>query len=211
MCAIHTCLQSKAPSSAVACSGHRGCLEPCRPLPCCRVRPRSCSENPQQSHFLALRREQVRAEDVYLPEEATFVIANSLAESQKAVTADKCAMLPLQLSSASSSTYLLSRNRNPVSLKCDRRIAPPMCSAETVGCLQGCHAARTLCLLEVIAHPQSSPGHRCYNLRVVECRLAAVLLALALGQDRVGAPLPALLYRRTFQFQRALIDCCPIS
>lgn len=32
---------------------------------------------------------QVRAEDVFLPQEATFVIANSLAESQKAVTADK--------------------------------------------------------------------------------------------------------------------------
>ena len=32
----------------------------------------------------------MRAEDVCLPEEATFVIANSLAESQKAVTADKC-------------------------------------------------------------------------------------------------------------------------
>jgi len=57
---------------------------------------------------------QVRAEDVYLPEEAVFVIANSLAESQKAVTADKC-----------------------------------------------------------------------YNLRVVECRLAAMVLAIALDQDQV--------------------------
>mmetsp|Transcript_13436 Transcript_13436/g.40635 ORF Transcript_13436/g.40635 Transcript_13436/m.40635 type:complete len:492 (-) Transcript_13436:416-1891(-) len=58
----------------------------------------------------------VRAEDVFLPQEATFVIANSLAESQKAVTADKC-----------------------------------------------------------------------YNLRVVECRLAAVLLTLALGHPREKA------------------------
>lgn len=57
---------------------------------------------------------QVRAEDVFLPEEAVFVIANSLAESQKAVTADKC-----------------------------------------------------------------------YNLRVVECRLAAIVLGLALGVPRV--------------------------
>ncbi len=31
----------------------------------------------------------MRAEDVYLPGEATFVIANSLATSQKAVTADR--------------------------------------------------------------------------------------------------------------------------
>ena len=31
---------------------------------------------------------QVRAEEVLLPAEATFVIANSLTESQKAVTAD---------------------------------------------------------------------------------------------------------------------------
>ena len=31
---------------------------------------------------------QVRAEEVVLPAEATFVIANSLTESQKAVTAD---------------------------------------------------------------------------------------------------------------------------
>jgi N-acetylgalactosamine kinase len=58
----------------------------------------------------------VRAEDVYLPEEAVFVIANSLAESQKAVTADKC-----------------------------------------------------------------------YNLRVVECRLAAVMLAISLGQEQAQA------------------------
>lgn len=50
-----------------------------------------------------------------LPAEATFVIANSLAESKKAVTADTC-----------------------------------------------------------------------YNLRVVECRLAAIVLAIQLGQPQVG-------------------------
>ncbi len=72
---------------------------------------------------------QVRAEDVYLPEEAVFVIANSLAESQKAVTADKC-----------------------------------------------------------------------YNLRVVECRLAAMVLAIALDQDQV----------RTVSFISSILHCyCP--
>lgn len=57
---------------------------------------------------------QVRAEEVLLPAEATFVIGNSLTESQKAVTAD---------------------------VK--------------------------------------------YNLRVVECRLAAIVLGIALGQSQV--------------------------
>lgn len=58
----------------------------------------------------------VEAEDVILPQNAVFVIANSLAESQKAVTAD-----------------------------------------------------------------------RCYNLRVVECRLAAAVLCIALGRSREEA------------------------
>ena len=62
---------------------------------------------------------QVRAEEVRLPEEATFVIANSLAESKKAVTADTC-----------------------------------------------------------------------YNLRVVECRLAAIVLAVQLGQPKARRPAP---------------------
>lgn len=66
--------------------------------------------------FVALSAAQVRAEDVFLPEEAVFVIANSLAESQKAVNADKC-----------------------------------------------------------------------YNLRVVECRLAAIVLGLALGIRQVSS------------------------
>jgi len=57
---------------------------------------------------------QVRAEEVDLPAEATFVIGNSLTESQKAVTAD---------------------------VK--------------------------------------------YNLRVVECRLAAIVLAIGLGKSQV--------------------------
>ena len=59
---------------------------------------------------------QVRADEVDLPAEATFVIGNSLTESQKAVTAD---------------------------VK--------------------------------------------YNLRVVECRLAAIVLAIGLGKSQVGA------------------------
>jgi len=59
---------------------------------------------------------QVRAEEVDLPAEATFVIGNSLTESQKAVTAD---------------------------VK--------------------------------------------YNLRVVECRLAAIVLAIAHGRSQVCA------------------------
>ena len=60
---------------------------------------------------------QVRAEEVHLPGDATFVVANSLAESKKAVTADTC-----------------------------------------------------------------------YNLRVVECRLAAIVLAIQLGLPKVRPP-----------------------
>ena len=59
---------------------------------------------------------QVRATDVYLPESATFVVANSLAVSNKAET-----------------------------------------------------------------------GEGRYNLRVVECRLAAITLALQLGKSKVRA------------------------
>lgn len=36
---------------------------------------------------------------------------------------------------------------------------------------------------------------RCYNLRVVECRLAAVLLTLALGHPRVPSARPYLAHR----------------
>jgi N-acetylgalactosamine kinase len=68
------------------------------------------------SSILHLSAEQVRAEEVLLPAEATFVIANSLTESQKAVTAD---------------------------VK--------------------------------------------YNLRVVECRLAAMVLAVHMGHSQVGS------------------------
>lgn len=66
------------------------------------LRSQSCRFDRVMLEAGGRRAVQVRAEDVYLPREAVFVIANSLAESQKAVTADRYSPpMPSRLASVS--------------------------------------------------------------------------------------------------------------
>jgi hypothetical protein len=112
---------------------------------------------------------QVRAADVELPDGATFVVANSLTVSKKAETADRrCGLADTVIK-----MLLLS--------------------------LHQCLAASTLFSSHMWGHHVVVLGYwwRClacgltshagcaccrYNLRVVECRLAAMVLAVALGK-----------------------------
>lgn len=130
---------------------------------------------------------QVRADDVQLPEGATFVVANSLTVSKKAETADRrCVRVCscMTLCSCNNTCPVLALRAMPADFT---HMAVPDAVHPSVQLMSSVWVAAAGCR---------------YNLRVVECRLAAMVLAVALGK----APSEAVAITTLKEVEPLIID-----
>jgi hypothetical protein len=131
----------------------------------------------------------VRAEDVHLPPGATFVIANSLTVSKKQETADKrCASGGQGGGGVQQAWAAAGAPRGGCGGRRGRWTAQPKPAA-------GLRLSASSSTSGRLPPPSRTPGGRMpafaarcsYNLRVVECRLAAALMARKLGAPPTAA------------------------